>query len=75
MVHMYNGILLSHKKNEILPFTIARMDLWGIRLGEIYKSDGARPYTFTYMWNLKNKINLQTKHFTDVEKTVFSLHL
>ena len=27
MVHIYNGILLSHKKNEIMPFEVTWMDL------------------------------------------------
>jgi len=26
VVHIYNGILLSHKKNKIMPFTATRMD-------------------------------------------------
>ena len=35
MVHIYNGILLSHKKNEVLPFAATWMDLMGIMLSEI----------------------------------------
>ena len=27
MVHVYNGILLSHKMNEIMPFAATWMDL------------------------------------------------
>ena len=28
--HTHNGVLLSHKKNEILPFTTMWMDLEGV---------------------------------------------
>ena len=35
VVYILNGILLSYKKNEILPFAITWMDLEGIRLSEI----------------------------------------
>ena len=35
VVHIHNGILLSHKKNEIMPFTAAWMDLDIIILSEI----------------------------------------
>ena len=35
MVHIYNGILFSHKNKEILPLAIAWMDLEGVILSEI----------------------------------------
>ena len=35
VVLMYNGILLSHKKNEIVPFAAAWMDLEMTRLNEV----------------------------------------
>ena len=35
VVYICNGILLSHKKNEILPFVKMWMDLEGIMLSEI----------------------------------------
>ena len=38
MVYLYSEILLSHKKNEILPFAATRMDLEII----ILKSDRER---------------------------------
>ena len=41
VVHMYNGILLSHKKNEIIPFAAKWMDLENIILA---KSDTDKYY-------------------------------
>ena len=35
VVHIYNGILLSPKKNEIMPFAVTCMDLEIIILREI----------------------------------------
>ena len=35
VVYVHSGILLSHKKNEILPFVTTWMDLEGIMLSEI----------------------------------------
>ena len=35
VVHIYNGILLSHKKNEIMPFVARRVDLEVVKLSDI----------------------------------------
>ena len=52
VVHTNNGILLSHRKKEIMPFTATR------RLEIIILSKSERewqiPYDITYMWNLKD---------------------
>ena len=48
--HTHNGILFSHKKNEIMPFTATWMDLEIIILIE---RERQIPYDITYMWNLK----------------------
>ena len=50
-----NGILFSHKKNEILPFTAIQMNLEYI----ILKSEKERQilYNINSMWNLKDNTN------------------
>ena len=37
-IYIYNGILFSHKKNEILPFAMMLMQLEGIMLSEVSQS-------------------------------------
>ena len=42
VAHIYNGILLNHKKvkkNEILSFETTWMDLYGIMLSEISQTE------------------------------------
>ena len=55
-VHIYDGVLLSHKKmNEIMPFAATWMDLEIIILSEI--SQRQISYDTAYMQNLKNDTN------------------
>ena len=44
MVHIYNGILFSHKKNEILPFAATWMDLDIIILSEVSQTEKDKYY-------------------------------
>ena len=38
-LHIYNRILLSHKKNETLPFAATWMDLENITLSELSQTN------------------------------------
>ena len=42
------------RKNEILPFAAAWMELEGIMPSEVSQSDKQVSYVFTQMWNLRN---------------------
>ena len=50
VVHLYNGILHGHKKNEIMPFAAIWVDLEIIIRNEFKQR---QTYVITYMWNLK----------------------
>ena len=51
VVYIHNGILLSHKKNDIMPFTATWMEQETLMLS---KSERERQihYDITYIWNL-----------------------
>ena len=53
VVHIHTGILLSHKKYEIMPFAATWMDLEIIILREV-RRERQIPYDITHMWNIKN---------------------
>ena len=56
MAHIYNGILLSHKRNEVELFVVRWMDLESVIQSEV-KSEREKQilYASTYIWNLKKK--------------------
>ena len=52
LLHIYNGILLSYKKNEIIPFAATRMQLEIITLSKESQKEKDK-YKISYMWNIK----------------------
>ena len=47
IVYIYNGILLSHKKNEIMPFAAKWMDLEIIILSEVSQKEKGKYHVKT----------------------------
>ena len=62
VVYIHNGILLSHKKNEILPFAMTWMEAESILLSEINQSEKDKYHMIPLMWNLRSKTNEQRKN-------------
>ena len=53
--HMYNGILLSQKRNEIVSFAEMWKDLETIIQSEVSQREKKQvSYINSYMWNLEN---------------------
>jgi len=53
MVYIHNGILLSHKKNKIMPFTASWMELETLILSEVSQKEKDKyHFDITYIWNL-----------------------
>ena len=66
-IHTYNGILVSHEKNEILPFAATQMDLEIVILSEVSQTQKDKYHMIiAYMWNLRN---LQMNLFTKLKQT------
>jgi len=58
VAHTYNGILLNHIKEQIMPFTATWMQLELIILSEVrQKRERQVPYDITYMWTLNYATN------------------
>ena len=55
-VYIYNGILLSHKKNK-MPFSTTWTYLEIIILSEVNQKEKDKHIVITCVWNLKNNIN------------------
>ena len=53
VVHIYNETLLSHKKNEILPFAETWTDLEGIMLSEISQRHKDKYYMLSLIYGIQ----------------------
>jgi len=53
MVHVYNGILLSHKKNEIIPSAATGMQLETSILSKIHQKDNDKYHMISHICEFK----------------------
>ena len=53
MVHIYNGILLSHKKNKFEALLMKRMNLEPIIQSKVSQKEKGKYHILTYTWNLE----------------------
>ena len=63
VIHIYNGILISHKNNEILPLATS-IDLEGIMLSEISQTNTIQFHLIVE----SETTNKQTKQKPDLQK-------
>ena len=48
--HIYDGILLSHKKNKMIPFPATLMDLEIVILSEVYQTKKDKYHMISFMF-------------------------
>ena len=53
MVYIHNGLLLSRKKIEILPFAAIWVDLWISTLSKITQREKKKYHMISHIGNLK----------------------
>ena len=83
VVYIHNGILLSHKKNEIMPSAATCIDLEMIRLSEGSQTEKDKYCMISLMWNLKydtnkliSKMDSHRKQtYVFQRKSVLNIHL
>ena len=66
-VHIYNRILLSHQKNEILPFATTWIDLEIITLSEVRWRKTNTPCDHVYVESKKNNSTNELIYKTETD--------
>ena len=55
MVHLHNGILFSHKKDEIMPFAVTWMHLEMITLNEVNQTEKDKYHMILLIYGILRK--------------------
>ena len=71
VVYIHNGILKSHKKNEIMPFAATWLRVEILILSEVSQKEKNKYHMISLMWNLKcgtsESIYKNRNRLTDME--------
>ena len=54
MVHIYNGILLSHKKDKLMPFAATWLELETLILSEVSQKEKDKYHTISFICEISN---------------------
>ena len=65
MVYAYNGILLSHKKNEIMPFVATWIDLEIIILSEVSQAENDKYHMILLVCGTPKNDTIELQTVTD----------
>ena len=71
VVHIYSGMLLSYKKNEIMPFGAIWMDLEIIKLSEVSQKEKDKCYMISLICGISNMVqmhlSMKRNELTDIQ--------
>ena len=71
VVYMHNGILFSHKKNEILPFTTTWMELEGITFSEISQTEKNKYCMFSLIHGIYKIKQMNEYNTTEIDSQIY----
>ena len=70
VVHIYSGILLSHKRNKIMPFAATWMDLEIVILSEVGQTQKAKYHMISLICGILKKDINELIYKTEVESQI-----